>query len=620
MQLYEFKVSLEVEGPVLTHSSVPLKWGIDAPFAKDSMGRPIIPWTLVKGRLLESWTELRTLAGGAFEPDVERLFGVATGSDANIQAGAPPRRGTLRGTDFVLTREEPRQDRILYRIQIDDERGTAQTGMYQVIESPLAPGEPGTFSGTLSIHAASLQDAREVAVWLDKGLRWIPSVGAFKTVGFGSLRKVTVEEPTATKVAKAAPDNYLQDGRVSLAIRFDRPFEISRSQPNSILFESEVVIPGGVLKGAFAATWAESLGKPPWETVASGFDPDRCDLSASFHLIRFTHAVPEENGKRPVHIPFSAVFAGKDRPFDTALASGPGLCDGRAPSFQPDWKDEQEGKARQTFGWPNLETELRVRTAIEKGVAKDKALFAYEAVVPGDRRWIFDIDLSAIDDVDAASRTALQLIELMAHGIRGIGKTKANTSSLDVLLQPVLPAMTGKPRNDGLVVLSLQSDALLFDALALTETSGPADLQKLYEAYFGRTSGASMSLIRYFARQRLAGGWYLHSRFQPGKAYHPLALTEAGSVFVLRIENREKAEKVLDGWRRRGLPIPDSVSKRLERTIDGTSVSGADWRNCPFVPENGWGEVALDLDFHSDRRLDVDGRVNPTPGLKEVTK
>jgi hypothetical protein len=605
MPLYEFKVTIEIEGPVLTHSSVPGKWGINAPFNRDVDGCRALPWTLVKGRLLESWTALRALGGEAFSPDIRKLLGVATGSETEIQVGAPPRRGTLRGSDFVMVADGSHKDRVLYRIQIDDERGGAQTGMYQVVESPLAPGERGMFGGVLTIHASGKEDARKVAVWLDKGLRWIPSIGAFRSIGFGTVRSVTVEGPAEVAGARPAAAAFPTDGRVSLAIQLDRPFEVSRAQPNSNLFESEVVLPGGVLKGALAATWAESLGKNPWDAVGAGFDARRPELCASFHLIRFSHAAPEENGKRPVQIPLSAVIVGGDELLDVALAEGPGLLDKRAPAFQPDWKDSQIGRARKAFGWPDLRTELRVRTAIEKGIAAGGKLFAYESVIPGDRRWLFHIDLSAIENAETRSHAGRQLLDLLARGIRGVGKTKANTKQLDILGQPAPPAAPEKSRNDDFVVLTLQADALLFDAQALAEPSGEADLRALYADYFRRASEGSMVLVRYFARQRLAGGWYLHARFQTGKPYQPMALTEAGSVFVLKTENDKKAREVLYRWRARGLGIPDSVAKRLTRTIDGTPVSGADWRNCPFVPANGWGEVAIDLAFHGDRRIDT---------------
>ena len=625
MPLYEFKVTLEVEGPLLTHSSVPMLWGIDAPYARDSGASPMIPWTLVKGRLRESWTELCKIGEAGFQPDIDSLLGVPTGSESKISPGAPPHRGTLRGTDFRLEQGEPFDDNVLYRIQVDDERGAAQTGMYQVIESPLAPGKPGRFVATLSLHTPDLAAAGKVKVWLDKGLRWILSVGAFRTVGFGSLLSVTVEGPTAVTSAVHKPGAASRDDLLSFAVQLDRPFEISRSQPNSNLFESEVVIPGGVLKGAVATTWAESLGNGPSTPVGPGFDPARPDLCEALSLIRFTYALPEEADRRAVQVPLSAVFVqtGEGSELrDAALAPGPGLFDGRAPSFRPDWKKAQLDEARKAFGWPELATELRVRTAIEKGVAAEGKLFAYESVIPGDRRWLFEVDLSAITNAGSRSRAAQQLLDLLGGGIRGIGKTKANSRTLDVLPGPALRAATGKPRSDGVVVLTLQTDALLFDARTLTESSDPVHIHALYAEYFREASGGEFLLLRHFARQRLAGGWYLHSRFQAGKPYHPLALTEAGSVFVLRMETSHGWEAVLERWQRRGLPIPESVAKQLERTIDGKTVPGSDWRNCPFVPENGWGEIAVDLAFHEEKRLDIVGRFDcdPRTGPEEVAR
>ena len=64
-------------------------------------------------------------------------------------------------------------------------------------------------------------------------------------------------------------------------------------------------------------------------------------------------------------------------------------------------------------------------------------------------------------------------------------------------------------------------------------------------------------LVRFFARQRLAGG-YLVLRHQPGKPYNPFLVTEAGSVFVLRPRpgKGDDANKRLDDWLEHGLPLP----------------------------------------------------------------
>ncbi|NOY54353.1 MAG: hypothetical protein GXP58_12190 [Deltaproteobacteria bacterium] len=50
----EMKITLQLIGPVLTHSTAAGPYGIDSPMAKDRQDRYYLPGTLVKGRLREA--------------------------------------------------------------------------------------------------------------------------------------------------------------------------------------------------------------------------------------------------------------------------------------------------------------------------------------------------------------------------------------------------------------------------------------------------------------------------------------------------------------------------------------------------------------------------------------
>jgi hypothetical protein len=82
-----------------------------------------------------------------------------------------------------------------------------------------------------------------------------------------------------------------------------------------------------------------------------------------------------------------------------------------------------------------------------------------------------------------------------------------------------------------------------------------------------------------FARQCLAGGYHA-SRRRPYPDYYPFVLTEAGAVFRLAIKGEDTRRKLAEALRF-GLPVP-----RLGGNV-------ATWRTCPYMPENGYGEIVL---------------------------
>ncbi len=98
---------------------------------------------------------------------------------------------------------------------------------------------------------------------------------------------------------------------------------------------------------------------------------------------------------------------------------------------------------------------------------------------------------------------------------------------------------------------------------------------------------------RFFAAQKLTGG-YLGRRFRINGEYYPFFLTNAGGVFVLEIKDQAKAGRCADIWLRRGLPPPDWALERYGKS----SSERLDWQECPFTPENGFGEIILNLSCH----------------------
>jgi hypothetical protein len=222
-------------------------------------------------------------------------------------------------------------------------------------------------------------------------------------------------------------------------------------------------------------------------------------------------------------------------------------------------------------------------------------LFAYELIEPSGFVWQSRVDFSRLPQRDRAAAKA-QLRSLLNIGIYGLGKTKASASVQTKL--GVSSACNSKELSDGLVAITLQSATLLCDPKRLTKASGSDELHAAYGDVWHDLSLGSLELQRYFAKLSLAGGFYLHRRFRKGEPYAPWLLTEPGSVFLFR-KLTPQAEQLISNWQNEGLPLPSWAISRYTRA----SLPGNHWSNCPYIPENGYGEIMVNLDAHQERRI-----------------
>lgn len=450
-------------------------------------------------------------------------------------------------------------------------------------------------------------EAAQVRHWIEVGLRWVDSVGSFRSQGFGRLIRVVVDtKATPGRVVSGAvrePIEPSPDGRVDLVLRLEDPLLVARFLPDGNLFECAREIPGGALKGAFATSWREALGLSPNAGIVPGMDPERPELCEHFAALRFTHVFlgHAASSKRPFVPPLSLV-RGAGRVWDVARLDGACLFvdDGMvcAPAFAPDWKSRRDVEAG--LGWAVPERETRVRTAIDPETRRgaEGELFAHRSILPSeDHAFYGAVDLG---DVPEASRSAAaeQLQRLLRKGLRHLGKTKA---SAEVDIRPgggILSMVADAAPEPGEPwILVLQTPAVLLDPMSLDERAGRSELAEIYGEVWRDLAGDGVRLVRYFASQRLAGGGYLRQRFQRDKAYHPFLLTDAGSVFVFEILTPSGSEQ-LRSWARHGLPLPAwAVERYAGRCADGQERPGDDWRRCPFLRQNGFGEVAIDPDL-----------------------
>ncbi len=609
MYRVDIPVTIHVEGPFITQSTVPGSYEIDAVMARDSAGRFYVAGTHVAGKLREAWEELHSVLKGRspeLVPDKRRineLLGEASGQVDEDEFDPLPK--LLHLSDFVC--QYPGAGaRARYHIEMDELAGAVKKGAILVIESPFEPGETVPFAGKVTFLAGNKDQAELTREHIRSGMAWIDQLGAFASVGFGRVKDVEVGRARYRPCPLEKTHPRVEKSGFGLAIIPEEPFCIARrpTRENN-LFVSEEIIPGNVIIGAISRM-LERIGALE---EGSPFH----ELWGNLSGIRVLHAFPARDCfTRPVTPPLSLVKAGSAL-YDAALLKGPCLIDGKAPEFSVDWKDESDVKIR--FGWPALRRELRVRTAIDPEMrrSEEEKLFAYEMIVPDGRSWLTRVDAERIEEEGVRLEVLNQLATLLELGILGIGKTKATARAV-ILGNGTVRDITRTKSIDGLigydtVAIMLQSPALLLcpkglleGSAALDETSGHKELLQAYKVAW-KALCPGLDLRRFFAMQRLSGGTYQHFRFRKKAAYYyPWILTEAGSVFVFEVKDWKAAQKALETWLSRGLPIPDPVRKFY--CIPGDEDE--QWSYCPFIPQNGFGEIAVNLPVH--RRLCPPGK------------
>lgn len=606
-------IELIIQAPFISQATSPGSFGIDAVLARtrDDQARPCIPGTHITGKLRQAWEEFASALEGSNDdslkpPDIPAWLGQGTDTGS-----WQPSAKRLNLSDFVLDRDARGGER--YRIRIDEERGAVAKGAYQTIESPFKPGEKLHFQGTARFLAADREEANRLLRYLELGLKWIPQFGAERSVGFGRLLDAHLKSPRVEPFAASAEAQSIEPAPTAWTLRIKplTPFCFAKRRVSPNLFESDVVIPGGALKGALANLL---------QRAGTGFETLRARLEA----LRIGHAFPSADPAiRPVVPPQSLVKVkhGEDiKRYDVALYPGPVLIHNEAPEFAIDWKDHSDVNAE--FGWPEWQTELRVRTAIdpEELRSADQQLFAYEMILPGNNHWLAHLDLSAIQEEEQRQAVLAQLKALLQAPVDGLGKTKARAqASLEPAgaFKPKQHSPDLTPLNNELWLITLQTPALLCDPEQLGETGGRDALHAAYAEAWAKLSENRLKLVRYFARQTLAGGRYLYHRFQAPNPYRPYLLTEAGSVFVLEQVAGELSDiqTLLENWLQQGLPLPAWAAQRYARNGE----SGDHWRNCPYIRQNGYGEIAVNLPAHTDWQPKPED-IKSVPWLSELIR
>lgn len=573
---------LTLEGPILSRGLKQRRLGLDASFARDPVTtKPVLHGTLLRGLVRHVMMDIADHTRGAVvnDGDIEAWFG----GPSNV--GNEPRRGRVEFQDLTTetptieeeerTRHEPAD---LTRIALDRDTGSVREGHLQTIELLWPVGHRVTFTGKVRlIEDAKKGDTARFEEALALALEMLPAVGAFRSAGFGRVLEAIPlkKDETPSDSPGSSTSAFTGWTEAWLVLRFLDPFCVDARLESENVFEGSPVVPGAVLKGTVARRlraprideWLENVifghARPvSWnDEIAAGQVPLRPRPTPPFSLVRcgdcgFLHDLFEE--------------------------PAPGV---RAPRFQIDWKSKEFEALPGIYQAPRPEHEARTRTAIhpERGGADPAKLFSYLAVVPTpDVRWVARLrrGRAAADDFE-------NLLERL-HGstLHGIGKTSAR-ATLEVR-KPEPKSPVAYETNH--YVLCLETPALLNDT---DELRLRRSIAEDYAEYFKQASSGALELVAdgFFARQRLAGG-HVAIRYPraalrngwppPGGAqptpYEPYLLTEPGSVFRLRVKAETEARACVQSWLDDGLPL-------------NPCYVNATWRTCPFLPENGFGQV-----------------------------
>ncbi len=607
MKKYVSQVSLTVLGPFLTAATGVEVYGLQKAFHRDYKGKPVIPASHIKGKLKMALEELAQAGDYPTEVDILRWFGAPS-----AEKSYEPVPGILEFSDFTCEAEKHSSRRS--RIAINHQSLTAAENQLREVEEAFKSSAGILCKGTITFFAISEKEALDLnrALWL--GFKWLTSLGAEKGVGFGRMFKVQVSAPKEQIVRKIDASSFAAGDTLHLRIQPLEPIiigGIKKRRTNYV--PSEKILSGGLIKGALAACLNRAHGITPAHRELSGENaglfPGFEALVMNFADIRVTHAFSTYlDQPRPVKLPISAVESGAGY-VDTALSAEryPMLND-QALAYFIDWKSPRE------FWGDAAPKEIFVtRTEIDDDSRRslEGQLFTYSFLCPEDDdgapiEWVCNVDFSGIADSGTRQKVKHEFAQAVHAYLEQLGKLDASMR-VEVRNGYAQPVMEFDDLiKDGVILITLQSDALMLNPEQVRQLSPTEDLEQLYAAFWQEISGGSsscMELIDFYAHQTFKGG-YLYHRYlgavERGKKpdnYHPYYLTAAGSVFKLRATNEHKAREYLTKWLKSGLDLP------LWAKAEYSQYERPFWQNCPFVPENGFGEIAVNLKWHWENQV-----------------
>jgi hypothetical protein len=466
-----------------------------------------------------------------------------------------------------------------------------------VIELAAPLGSSVAFEGEFVLLAQTGVVAAHVETLLSRAIKLVPAIGAFKSAGFGEVVEASVKIRQSVPVRIASGDKTAD--RIAYRVTFDRPILVDAVRETDNLFVGSKVVPGAVFKGALAGL-----------LDLAGCDPSTGKWSEAVAALHVSHALPENDSGDlsclPVPASLYAWQNGKGVLFSDGLLRDNSADDAMtglvvevggnfvAPTHPVDWKSgffdalHAQGILPQPAS-PAAQPRTHVKIDPDALIAEDEKLFSTVAqgVLREDRRsaraWRVAVDFSAVGQ---EYRAALR--QLIEGGLFPIGRTGAEARFEAIGEGPRDAAAQGRIRlaappsaiavsgHDDLHALTLLTPALL------TDPQSEESVEHQYRRLIGDQTGGT--LLRSYTGRCLAGGYIARRRRPYGETYYPFVLTEPGSVFLVQGADKQKLATIA----RTGFaPVQLSGAERL------------DWRNCPYLRENGYGEVAFSLVDHA---------------------
>lgn len=604
MRSYNCAINLIVLGPFLTAATGPDRYGVDKSAHRDHNGQLVIPDSHLKGKLRSSLEELDQFFDSADRPDLDSLFGAKS-----AEGSYEPLPASVRFSDLLSVNLAT--DGTRTRVNINRTSQTAKQNMLREVDDPFASGTEICFTGKVTFSASDPGDAARIASVLRLGLRWLATVGSEKGVGFGRLKSAQVSTPIETEVI-AIPTFAATSDSLHLRITALEPLMaggIKSRRTNYVISRQE--LPGGLIKGALATALNAAYGVPvtrPLDASCAADFPGFEALIKHFSAVRVTHARPTLVGNpRPIRLPLSAVEYGGTLAGDVALSSErTPLVQGRnSPAYYGDAKhlDRYVGLAKpvELFVTRSEINDVSQRTA-------EGQLFTYQFYAPcTDEKqpieWVCNVNFDAISEPAERRAVRQQFATVVQQHLHRLGKL-GRAVTVAVSDGSALPAVNNRAViEDSIALVTLQSDAIMLAPNIVRSLPLGKDLHEAYAEYWHDISGGALILDDFFAHQGFEGG-YLYHRYLGGAErtnrphqYRPYFLTLAGSLFKLRVEDEIKATLFLTQWLSSGLPLPKWALAEYGQ------YNRALWKNCPFVPENGYGEIAVNLAWHWDHPI-----------------
>jgi hypothetical protein len=595
----QFTICLTIKAPFLSQASTAGKVGIDASLLRNQAGIPYIPGSLVKGCLWESMIEIHDFLD-ITQDQIIALFG----EESEEHSYNHPTRGKLSFSDFILQDDkavkQSEDSALNFRIKMDHQRGAVDNQALMIMEMPFKHGQELQFKGNLTLYEKkSLLDPLQTNLF--KAFQWIPALGSHRGIGFGEIIHVSMDHDVKTFTMPSLSESKQLAERYVFSFKPQAPFCVTGHMPVGNMFTSETIISGAVIKGTIAGSLNRLLDRNIDDPITENTLPEDWQLFGKyFHQLHMSHAFPVNRTdhsdiditQRPQTIPLS-IFYKDDQFFDAYIPDN--FPENQAPKFQSDWKPKDYSKANTLFQWPDLSDhkDLRVRTAIDYSTqrSKDQQLFSIECIVPDAFEWLGWWDTHKIDD-QHRDQITMQLQQLLDFGLTGFSKTKTN-----VIVDYTSHTASDSQTDDILSsskqwAFTLQTPALMFnpEEIAGPEKCNGVNLNKAYQAYFMNVSDNSLKLVDFFASQSFRGR-YLFYHFKPDAPYNPFVITDAGSVFIVETvdQKHDQAIQFIKNSMRFGLPLPDWA-------ITGNAPELL-WQTCPWVPENGFGEIVFNKSF-----------------------